>query len=343
MIQSAEQLAETVGGVDACQALDMPRSRLYRARQPVVAQPEQGVAPRISPRALSQVEKTSVRQILDSERFQDQAPREVYATLIDEGQYLCSVRTMYRILDEADQVRERRNQLRHPNYVKPELLATQSNRLWSWDITKLLGPAKWTYYYLYTILDVFSRYVVGWLIAERESASLAEELIAATCLRQNIQPQQLTLHADRGSSMTSKPVALLMADLGVTKTHSRPHVSNDNPFSEAQFKTLKYRPDYPGRFGCQVEARSWAQEFFHWYNYQHHHSALGLLTPADVHFGRAQAVLAQRQQVLAAAYQKNPERFVKGQPTLAQLPQAVWINPPAKPISAPEARLPPSS
>ena len=200
--------------------------------------------------------------MLNSERFQDQAPREVYATLIDEGQYLCSVRTMYRILDEDDQVRERRNQLRHPHYVKPELLATQPKQLWSWDITKLLGPAKWTYYYLYVILDVFSRYVVGWLIAPCESASLAEELIATTCLRQNIQPSQLTVHADRGSAMTSKSVALLMADLGVTKTHSRPHVSNDNPFSEAQFKTLKYRPDYPGRFGCQQEARSWAQEFF---------------------------------------------------------------------------------
>lgn len=341
MIQSAEQLAETVGVVEACQALDLPRSRLYRARQPVVAQPEQPVAPIVSPRALRPAEKAIVRQVLDSERFQDQAPREVYATLIDEGQYLCSVRTMYRILDEDEQVRERRNQLRHPNYVKPELLATQPNQLWSWDITKLLGPAKWTYYYLYDILDVFSRYVVGWLIAERESASLAEELVAATCVRQNIQPDQLTIHADRGSSMTSKPVALLMADLGVTKTHSRPHVSNDNPYSEAQFKTLKYRPDYPDRFGCQLDARRWAQEFFRWYNYDHHHSALGLLTPADVHFGRAQAVLAQRQQVLAAAYQKNPERFVKGQPTPPQLPQAVWINPP-KFASKPQEPLPPS-
>jgi len=299
------------------------------------------MAAMISPRTLSLDERAVVRQVLDSERFRDQAPREVYATLIDEGQYFCSVRTMYRILDEDEQVCERRNQLRHPNYVKPELLATQPNQLWSWDITKLLGPAKWTYYYLYVILDVFSRYVVGWLIAERESASLAEELIAATCQRQNIQLDQLTIHADRGSSMTSKPVALLMADLGVTKTHSRPHVSNDNPFSEAQFKTLKYRPDYPSRFGCLLDARSWAQEFFQWYNYEHHHSALKLLTPADVHFGRAQAVLAKRQQVLVAAFQKNPERFVKGLPTLQQLPQAVWINPP-KPTSKLEEPLPSS-
>jgi putative transposase len=255
---------------------------------------------------------------------------------MDEGQYLCSWRTMYRILDENREVRERRNQLRHPNYTKPELLATGPNQLWSWDITKLLGPTKWTYYYLYNILDVFSRYSVGWLIAERESASLAEELIAASCVRQGILPGELTIHADRGSSMTSKPVALLMADLGVTKTHSRPHVSNDNPYSEAQFKTLKYRPDYPERFGCQPDARNWAGEFFHWYNYEHHHSGIGLLTPADVHFGRAQAVLDQRQQVLQIAYQKNPERFVKGVSIPAQLPLAVWINPPKAAVTAEE-------
>jgi len=342
LIQAVEQLAETVGVVDACLALELPRSRLYRSRQPVLAKPELPPASTVSGRALSHDEKAVVRQILDSERFQDQAPREVYATLIDEGEYLCSVRTMYRILDEEKQVRERRNQLRHPNYVRPELLATQPNQLWSWDITKLLGPAKWTYYYLYNILDVFSRYVVGWLIAERESAHLAEELIAATCARQNIQSDQLTIHADRGSSMTSKSVALLLADLGVTKTHSRPHVSNDNPFSEAQFKTLKYRPDYPGRFGCQPDARGWAQDFFQWYNYRHHHSALGLLTPADVHFGRGPAVLAQRQLVLAAAYQKNPQRFVKGQPVSFQLPSAVWINPPKPLLKLEEPSSPPS-
>ena len=327
MIQSAEQLAETVGVLRACQALDVPRSGLYRMRP--VARPRPISEPLASPRALLPAEKVEVRQLLNSDRFQDQAPREVYATLMDEGKYLCSWRTMYRILDENHEVRERRDQLQHPQYVKPELLATQPNQLWSWDITKLLGPAKWTYYYLYNILDVFSRYSVGWLIAERESASLAQELIAATCIRQGIQPGQLTIHADRGSSMISKPVALLMADLGVTKTHSRPHVSNDNPFSEAQFKTLKYRPQFPERFGCQPDARSWAAEFFQWYNYEHHHSALGLLTPADVHFGRAQAMLDQRQQVLQIAYQKNPERFVKGPPRPAQLPVAVWINPPA--------------
>jgi len=328
MIQSVEQLAKSVSVVRACQALDVPRSSVYRSRQPVAAVPMPSPEPRVSPRALSQVEKAEVRQILNSERFQDQAPREVYATLIDEGQYLCSWRSMYRILDENHEICERRNQLRHPNYVKPELLATQPNELWSWDITKLLGPAKWTYYYLYVILDVFSRFVVGWLISERESANLARELIAETCARQGIQPHQLTIHADRGSSMTSKPVAFLMADLGVTKTHSRPHVSNDNPYSEAQFKTLKYQPDYPERFGCQQDAHAWAKNFLDWYNYDHHHTGLGLLTPADVHYGRAQAVLQQRQQVLQAAYQKNPERFVKGLPKPPELPEAVWINPP---------------
>jgi putative transposase len=319
-------LAESVSLWKACQALAVPRSSLYRQRQIT----ESPVAPEavISARALQATEKAEVRQVLNSERFADQPPREVYAALMDEGKYLCSWRTMYRILDENQEVRERRNQLRHPNYAKPELLATQPNQLWSWDITKLLGPTKWTYYYLYNILDVFSRYSVGWMIAEREAANLAEELIAATCVRQNIQAGQLTIHADRGSSMSSKPVALLMADLGVTKTHSRPHVSNDNPFSESQFRTLKYRPDYPERFGCQQDARTWATEFFRWYNHEHHHSALGLLTPADVHFGRAQSILDQRQQVLHAAYLKNPERFVKGPSIPAQVPSAVWINPP---------------
>ena len=339
MIVSVEQLAETVGVSAACQALDVPRSSLYRTRK--VPAPPVAPTPVVSPRALQPTEKAEVRQVLNSARFADQAPREVYATLIDEGKYLCSWRTMYRILDEHQEVRERRNQLRHPPYTKPELLASQPNQLWSWDITKLLGPTKWTYYYLYNILDVFSRYSVGWLIAERESASLAEALIAATCIRQGILPGQLTIHADRGSSMSSKPVALLMADLGVTKTHARPHVSNDNPFSEAQFKTLKYRPDYPERFGCQADARTWAAAFFRWYNYAHHHSAIGLLTPADVHFGRAQTMLHQRQQVLQAAYLKTPERFVKGPSSPAQLPPAVWINPPNANLQ-PEQRLPSS-
>ena len=335
MIQSTEQLAETVGVSSACQVLEVPRSSLYRARQ-VKANPQPASEPAASPRALSQVEKAEVRQMLNSQRFQDSPPREVYASLLDEGQYLCSWRTMYRILEANAEVRERRDQLRHPNYVKPELLATKPNQVWSWDITKLLGPAKWTYYYLYVILDVFSRFVVGWTISEQESAGLAKELIAETCARQAIQAEQLTIHADRGSSMTSKPVAHLLADLGVTKTHSRPHVSNDNPYSEAQFKTMKYRPDYPERFGSRQDARSWASDFFFWYDYEHHHSALGLLTPADVHYGRSQATLQRRQEVLEVAYQKNPERFVKGLPRPPQLPEAVWINPPKQLVKAEE-------
>jgi putative transposase len=337
LITTTEQLAKSIGVSAACQVLTVARSSLYRRRPKAEVYPKPERHP--SPRALQPAEKEAVRQELNSERFVDQAPREVYACLMDEGKYLCSWRTMYRILDENQEVRERRDQLRHPNYVKPELLATKANQLWSWDITKLLGPAKWTYYYLYNILDVFSRYSVGWLIAERESASLAEALIAATCVRQGILAGQLTIHADRGSSMTSKPVAFLMADLGVTKTHSRPQVSNDNPYSEAQFKTLKYRPDYPERFGCLADARSWAGEFFHWYNHEHHHSGIGLLTPADVHFGRAAQVQEKRQQVLQMAYARHPERFVHGLPQPLQLPEAVWINPPKPPRPAAERSL----
>jgi putative transposase len=323
----AEGLSKHVGKRKACAMLCVPRGCLYPMEKRLSFRSP-------SPRALSSGEKEAVRQELNSERFQDCAPREVYATLLDEGRYLCSWRSMYRILDEHQEVRERRNQLHHPAYSKPELLATAPNQLWSWDITKLMGSSKWTYYYLYVILDVFSRYVVGWMIAERESAALAEELITQTCLRQGVQRGQLTIHADRGSAMTSKPVALLLADLGVTKTHSRPHVSNDNPYSEAQFKTMKYRPDYPSRFGCQQDARAWANTFFDWYNHEHHHTGLALLTPADVHFHRAQNVLQKRQTVLDVAYARNPERFVKGVPAPMQVPQMVWINPP-KPAKDP--------
>lgn len=267
---------------------------------------------------------------LHSERFVDRAPTDVWASLLDEGTYLCSPRTMYRILEDEDEIRERRNQARHPHYARPELMATGPNQLWSWDITKLLGPTKWTYYSLYVILDVFSRYAVGWMLAYKESATLAEQLIAETCGKQRIQPGQLTVHADRGSSMTSKPVAFLLADLGITKTHSRPHVSNDNPFSEAQFKTLKYRPEFPARFGSIEDARAFCVRFFAWYNTQHHHSALGLLTPEVVHYGRAPQVLAARSATLAAAYAAHPERFVGGVPKPADLPNAVYINPPER-------------
>jgi putative transposase len=293
---------------------------------------EMRLPPRASaqPRALTTQERAQVREVLNSERFADCAPRTVYATLLDEQRYLCSWRTMYRILAEADEVRERRNQVSRTGYTAPELLATSHNQLWSWDITKLRGPVAWTYYYLYVILDVFSRAVVGYMIAEREDAELAEMLIAESCIKEGIQPGQLTLHADRGSAMTSKVVAQLLSDLGVQKTHSRPYVSNDNPFSEAQFKTLKYRPSYPDRFGCLMDARQWARDFFQWYNHEHRHSGIGLLTPAAVHRGQAEVQVQARQQVLNQAYATHPERFVRGCPVPPEVPRAVWINPPAK-------------
>jgi putative transposase len=319
-------LSEQVGKVAACQALGVARASLYRFCQPTsLLDAPQRPAP---PRALEPAERQTVLEQLNSERFVDQAPAQVYATLLDEGQYLCSVRTMYRILDQHDQVRERRNQLSHPAYQKPELLATGPNQVWSWDITKLLGPAKWTYFYLYVILDIFSRYAVGWLVASRESATLAQKLIRETCQKQGIAPGQLTVHADRGSSMTSRPVALLLADLGVTKTHSRPYTSNDNPFSESHFKTLKYRPEFPDRFGSLQDARSFCQRFFSWYNTEHHHSALGWLTPQVVHGGHSGAVLAARQKVLDQAFQITPERFVRKPPQPPRLLDEVWINPP---------------
>lgn len=330
MIATTEQLAPALGLTTACDVLSVPRSSVYRARQP---KPTSAVKP-APVRALSAAEREQVHQTLNSERFVDHAPREVYATLLDEGTYLCSPRTMYRVLADHAEVRERRAQLRHPAYSQPELLATGPNQVWSWDITKLLGPAKWTYYYLYVMLDIFSRYVVGWLLAERESSVLAELLITEACARQHIQPDQLTIHADRGGPMIAKPVALLMADLGVLKSHSRPHVSNDNPFSEAQFKTMKYRPDYPDRFGSQVDARTWAQTFFPWYNNEHHHSGIGFMTPATVHYGDASRLFAHRQQTLSTAYAAHPERFVKGQSIPPALPPAVWINPP-KPAAQP--------
>jgi len=307
-----------------CMALGIARASYYRLRNPRSTQRTE----RNHPRALSLEERHTVLSVVNSERFCDQAPAEVYATLLDEGQYLCSERTMYRVLAESHQVRERRDQLRHPRYAAPELLATRPNEVWSWDITKLLGPSKWTYFYLYVILDIFSRYVVGWMVAYRESAQLAKRLIEQTLEHQQIEPGSLTLHADRGSSMTSKPVAFLLADLGVTKTHSRPHVSNDNPYSESQFKTMKYRPEFPERFGSYRDARGFCGEFFPWYNHEHHHSGLGFLTPFEVHFGQAQPRRDQRALVLRHAYERNPERFVRGLPQPPALPSLVWINKP---------------
>ena len=289
-----------------------------------------------SPLALSDDERSAVLAELHAERFVDASPAAVYATLLDEGTYLASERTMYRVLAAAAEVRERRAQRRHPAYAAPELLATRPNELWSWDITKLKGPAKWTWFHLYVILDVFSRYVPGWMVATAESAALAERLIADTLAKQAIEPGTLTLHADRGSSMRSKPVALLLADLGVAKSHSRPHTSNDNPYSEAQFKTLKYRPGFPDRFGSIEDARAFCRTFFGWYNTEHRHSGIGLLTPATVHAGRAEDVRAARAVTLAQAYADHPERFVRRPPTPPELPTAVWINPPSRKEAEPQ-------
>jgi len=320
-------LSKQVGVQNACDALSVPRSSFYRWHNPKQTEKQARKAP---PLSLSHQEVHTVLDIFHEKRFIDRAPREVFAALLDEGKYFCSVRTMYRILDKYKEVKERRNQLRHPKYHKPELLATEPNQVWSWDITKLKGPVKWTYYYLYVILDIFSRYVVGWMVAHRESAVLAKKLIETACKNQSIQPGQLNIHSDRGPSMKSKPVALLLADLGVTKSHSRPYVSNDNPYSEAQFKTMKYRPDFPSRFGSIEDSRIFCCPFFGWYNTDHYHSGIGFLTPEDVHYGRAEQVIKEREQVLLEAFILNPNRFKGIIPKPMALPQAAWINPPIK-------------
>jgi putative transposase len=336
VIETVRQVSPGLGIAPACEALGLAKATYYRRRN-LKRAPAHRASP---PRTLAPEERATVLEVLHEPRFVDHAPAQVYAQLLDEERFLCSERTMYRILGEHHEVRERRNQLRHPRYAAPELLATAPNEVWSWDITKLLGPAKWTYFYLYVILDIFSRYVVGWMVAHQESAALARKLIEQTCQRQGITPTQLTLHADRGPSMTSKPVALLLSDLGITKTHSRPHVSDDNPFSEAQFKTMKYRPEFPERFGSIQDARGFGHVFFPWYNTQHRHSGIGLLTPHDVHHGLAEARVESRSRVLAAAYAVHPERFVAGLPRPPARPTEVWINKPmpglAEPTHAPK-------
>jgi putative transposase len=308
-----------------CAALGEPRSSYYRSLRP--EKPDIVTAPRSSPRRLTVEEEQAMLDFLNSQRFCDSAPGEIYATMLDEGQRVCSERTMYRILARNGMSRQRR-QSSPRNYKKPELLATRPNELWSWDITKLKGPAKWTYYYLYKIIDVYSRNVVGWMVAPKESAALAEGLIADTMLKQEIKPGQLTIHADRGSSMTSVTVGLLLADLGVTKTHSRPHVSNDNPYSESGFKTLKYRPGFPECFGSIEDARQFCQEFFRWYNTEHRHSGIAMLTPDSVHYNQHAEILSARAITLMNAYLDHPERFVKGIPGVKQVPKEVWINKP---------------
>jgi transposase InsO family protein len=327
-MQAAETLGETVGLPRACASLAVSRATLYRrrARQ---AQADVAPSPRPAPPLkLSAAEQAEALAYLHSERFCDATPYTVHATLLDEGVYVGSVRTLYRLLEGEGEVRERRRVLDHPAYTKPQLLATAPNQLWSWDITKLKGPTTWTYFYLYVILDVFSRCVVGWMVATRESATLATRLIAETCAKQHIAPEQLTIHADRGPSMTSKAVAYLLADLGVTKTHSRPYTSDDNPFSEAQFKTLKYRPDFPERFGSLQDARAYCRTFFDWYNHEHRHGGIAYLTPQSLHDGQGALILAGRHATMQAAFDRNPQRFKHQPPALPQLPSAVWINPP---------------
>ena len=311
----------------ACRALGVPRATLYRekSRRRFPQEVRRRPSP---PRALTVWEKEQVMDLLHSQRFIDQAPAAIWAELLDEGRYVCSIRTVYRILAERQEVRERRRQRRHPHYQKPELLATAPNQCWSWDITKLKGPIKWSYYYLCVVLDIFSRYVVGWMVAPQESASLARTLISQSCNKQPIDGGQLTLHADRGPSMKSKALALLLADLGVRKSHSRPHVRDDNPYSESQFKTLKCRPEFPQRFGSIQDARVFCREFFHWHNPQHRHSGIGLHTPEDVHYQRAESRRQVRALALEAAFARSPERFPNGKPVPPALPEAAWINRP---------------
>ena len=314
----------------ACRALGLARATVYRRRRPRSAGPRRGEHRSPPPRALRPEERAQVAQVLHSERFVDRAPAQIVATLLDEEQYLCSVRTMYRLLEAHGELRERRDRLVRPAYQRPELVATAPNQVWSWDLTKLRGPAKWLYFHLYVLLDLFSRFVVGWMLARHESGALARRLLAESCERQGIVPGQLTIHADRGSAPASKTVAQLLADLGVERSHSRPHVSNDNPFSESHFATLKGHPGFPDRFVSFEHAHGFCQRFFPWYNTEHRHSGIAFLTPESVHSGGASVVLAQRARVLDTAYARHPERFVRRPPKPLALPEAVWINPPVR-------------
>ena len=328
------ELAPVVGIRAACEAVGTPQANWYRRHRQAPAPERPARVPhreRVQHRALTEDERKAILDELHSDRFVDVSPTEVWAILLDEGRYLGSTSTFYRLLRQASGTRERRQQAAHPAKVKPELVATEPNAVWSWDITKLRGSQKWSWFYLYVILDIYSRYVVGWMVASRESAPLAEVLIRQTATNQGIRRDQLTIHADRGSSMTSKPVAFLLADLGITQSHSRPHVSDDNPFSEAQFKTLKYRPDFPDRFASIEAARLHCVDFFAWYNDEHRHTGLGLHTAADVHYGLAEAVRDKRAGVLDAAYAAHPERFVRKPPQPPKLPTTAWINQPDKP------------
>jgi putative transposase len=335
--------AETAGSgisvASACRALSLSRATFYRkkdinpvasdaSRAPRLCQHDLSRLCRVPGRTLAAPERARVLAELHSDRFMDLAAPQVWATLLDEGVYLCSLSTMYRLLRMQGEVMERRKVRSATPAKRPELLATGPNEVWSWDITKLKGPRKWSYFYLYVIIDVFSRCVVGWCIAEHERAQIAEAMIQDALLRQNIPAGTLTLHADRGSAMTSTTVSELLIDLGVTRSHSRPHTSNDNPFSESHFKTMKYRPEVPDRFESADQARVLFRTLFCWYNEEHRHSALALLSPATVHAGKGEEAIRARAKVLDAAYAAHPERFVKRPPRPDALPDSVWINPP---------------
>lgn len=327
--EAIEELTPLLGRRNACAAAGVPQANWYRKNRKSPT-PTRPLTPRRPhPAALSPGERARIRTVLN-ERFADAAPATAYFTLLDEGTYLASTSTMYRILREHGEVgRDRRRQATHPPKTIPELFADAPNRVWAWDITKLRGPDKGIWYHLYTIIDIYSRCVVGWMVASRESATLAKRLIAATAVKQKVDRDTLTLHADRGSSMKSKTVAELLIDLGVAKSHSRPKTSNDNPHIEASFKTLKYCPTFPGRFGSIEDARAFCQDFYTWYNHDHHHSGIGYHHPVDVHHGRAATVRDRRARVLAAAQSAHPERFASGgTPTPPDLPGPAWINKP---------------
>jgi putative transposase len=332
MVAVIQELSREMSVADACNGMGFPRSTFYRliSSSPFQKSAEASRSTRASSRGLAKVEREQVREILNSEQFMDCTPYVVYATLLDEGKYLCSISTMYRILRAHDEVRERRNQRKVPTYKKPELLATKPNELWSWDISWLRGPVHGKYYYIYVILDVFSRYIVAWGIFEVESAELAIKMIEFAYQKQGIASDTLTLHSDRGPAMVSIPVAHLLEQLGVAKSHSRPYTANDNPYSEAQFKTMKYRFDYPDRFQSIQQARNWARSFISWYNFEHFHSGIGLIPPAALHFGYAQQLFDRRQRTLDSAFQLHPERFINGRPQPPAIPTEVWINKPAQ-------------
>lgn len=321
---AAQELAPEIGPLAACEAMGVSRATFYRVRRP-----KSPPGPRPRPkRALSEEERQKVLEVCHSDEFIDRPPATIQATLADRGIYLCSTRTMYRILDAAKEVKERRRQATHPVYVKPELCATAPNQVWSWDITDLKGPTKGSRFKLYVTIDLFSRLVVGWTLQQREDEHIAKEFHRQNFIQHGIRDWELTLHSDRGAAMVSKTVGNLLIDLKVTKSHSRPHVSDDNPYSESQFKTLKYSPGFPERFGSIEDARSFCRGYFLWYNHEHRHSGIGMMTPASVHEGRAEVVHAARQVVLDRAFQAHPERFPKGRPKPPALPGPAWINAP---------------